>query len=183
MLPFRPMMRHRCLAISIVGACILHPLASTPSLHSQAPGGARREHQIRVGVLFGGTSLLGLITEYQRGDWSAELILGTFGPYRGVFSAALTAKRYFFSDGDLRPALGGGLWGVAVRTDEGLGSLLTLRLPVALDWNFRGGHALGLEVGFNRALAVTRVDPEDDTPPRSRIVPFPGTYYRYGWSP
>ena len=170
------------LTISILAACLLLTVAPTPPLDAQVPGSAAREDQIRVGVLFGGTSLLGFISEYQRGDWSAELIVGTFGPFQGVFSAALTAKRYI-SGGGLRPAVGGGLWGVVVRTDEGIGSLLTLRLPVALDWNFRGGHALGLEVGLNRALTVDRVDPEDEAPPRSRIVPFPGAYYRYGWPP
>ncbi len=176
------MMRHSRLVVSILAACFLVPVASTLSLRAQVAGGAGHEDQIRVGVLFGGTSLLGFITEYQRGNWSAELIVGSFGPFLGVYSAALAAKRYF-SGGGLRPALGAGLWAVGVGTDEGLASLLTLRLPVALDWNFRGGHAVGLEVGFNRALAVTRVDPEDDAPPRSRIVPFPGAYYRYGWPP
>lgn len=170
------------LIASVLAACLLLPAVPSPPLTAQATGGASSETQIRVGILLGGTSLLGVMSEYRRGDWSGELIVGTFGPFRSVVSAALTAKRYF-SGGNLRPVVGGGLWGVAVWGDEGIGSLLTLRVPVALDWNFRGDHALGLEVGLNRAVAVNRVDPTDDAPPGSRIVPFPGAYYRYGWRP
>lgn len=176
------MTRQDRLTASVLAACLLLPAVPSPPLTAQATGGTSPETQIRVGILLGGTSLLGVVSEYRRGDWSGELIIGTFGPFRSVVSAALTAKRYF-SGGNLRPVVGGGLWGVAVWGDEGVGSLLTLRVPVALDWNFRGDHALGLEVGLNRAVAVNRVDPTDDAPPGSRIVPFPGAYYRYGWRP
>ena len=176
------MTRQGRLTAFVLAACLLSPAAPCPPLTAQATGGPSSETQVRVGILFGGTSLLGFVSEYRRGDWSGELIVGTFGPFRSVFSAALTAKRYF-SGGNLRPVVGGGLWGVAVWGDEGAGSLLTLRFPAALDWNFRGNHALGFEVGLNRAVAVNRVDPTDDAPASSRIVPFPGAYYRYGWTP
>lgn len=175
---FRPMHRSR-FKPSILTLCLLLALASAAPLYSQEFGSAAdREDQVRVGILLGGTGFLGLLSEYHWGDWSAELILGTVSLRE--LSLALTAKRYF-SGGRLRPAVGAGLWGLAAWRAEGSGSLLLFRAPVALDWRVQGGHAVGLELALNRAVAVDRVDPEDDTPPNPRLVPFPGTYYRYGW--
>jgi hypothetical protein len=133
---------------------------------------------LRIGISLGGTGFLGLTTEYQRGDYSAELTLGTI-TFREV-AVALTGKRYFSRDG-LRPAVGLGLWSLSAWTDDGSGSVLILRMPFAADWNWAGGHAAGVEVALNRALAVNRLDPQDDTPPSSSIVPFPGLYYRFGF--
>lgn len=152
------------------------PLAS----RAQDVRASRSDERMRVGISIGGTGFLGLVTEYQWGDWAAELTVGTI-TFRDI-SLALAGKRYF-SSGDLRPAVGVGLWSLLAWTEEGSGSVLIFRLPVAVDWTFLGGHAIGLELGLNRALAVDRLDPEDDTPPSSRIIPFPGMYYRYGWAP
>ena len=41
------------------------------------------------------------------------------------------------------------------------------------------GVFLGAELGFSRALAIRRTDPEDETPPAQRIVPLPGASYRW----
>jgi hypothetical protein len=144
------------------------------------PTGSLSNDRIRIGLTLGGTGFLGLVTEYQRGDWSAELVLGTI-TFREV-SVVLSGKRYF-SSGRLRPAVGLGVWSLTAWTEDGSGSVLILRAPVAADWRVAGGHAMGVEVGLNRALAVNRLDPEDDTPASSNIVPFPGLYYRHGWNP
>jgi hypothetical protein len=133
---------------------------------------------LRVGLTLGGTGFLGLTTEFQRNDYSVELTLGTIS-FREV-AVALTGKRYFSQD-QLRPAVGLGLWSLSAWTEDGSGSVLILRMPFAADWNWAGGHAAGAEVALNRALAVNRLDPEDDTPPSSNIVPFPGFYYRFGF--
>lgn len=133
---------------------------------------------LRVGLTFGSVGFLGVTTEYQFHDYSVELTLGTIS-FREI-AVSLAGKRYF-SDGRLRPAIGLGLWSLSAWTEDGSGSVLILRLPLAADWNWAGGHATGVEVTFNRALAVNRLDPEDETPPNTSIVPFPGLYYRFGF--
>ena len=139
-----------------------------------------RNDRIRIGVTLGGTGFLGLVTEYKRGDWSGELTIGTIS-FREI-SVAVAGKHYF-SGGSLRPVAGLGFWSLSAWTDDGSGSVFILRAPVGVDWRISGEHSVGLEVGLNRALAVNRLDPEDDTPPSARLIPFPGAYYRYGWDP
>ncbi len=175
----RPNLLPTLLVVLAAGA---GPFAGPLRAQDEDPGavGTLSNDRIRVGVSFGGTGFLGLITEYQRGDWSGELVLGTV-TFREV-SVVLSGKRYF-STGRLRPAVGAGLWSLSAWTEDGSGSVLILRVPVAVDWSISGPHAMGVEVGLNRALAVNRLDPEDDTPPSSAIVPFPGLYYRHGWNP
>ncbi len=151
-----------------------------PLSGQELPPAEGTRDELRVGVTVGGTGIMGLVTEYRRGDWSAELTLGTIS-FREI-SVAVNAKRYF-SSGRLQPAVGLGLWSLTAWTEDGSGSILLVRAPVAADWNVAGGHALGLEVGLNRAIMVNRLDPEDNTPPNRFIVPIPGGYYRYGWSP
>ncbi|TVP56105.1 MAG: hypothetical protein EA351_08815 [Gemmatimonadales bacterium] len=97
-------------------------------------------------------------------------------------AVAVAGKRYF-TDGRFQPFVGGGLWSLTAWTEDGSGSVLILRAPLGVDWRVTGGHALGLEVALNRAVAVNRLDPEDDTPPNTNLVPLPGIYYRYGWDP
>ncbi len=141
-------------------------------------GQDRTSDEIRVGISLGGTGFLGFITEYRRGDWGVELNLGSI-TFREI-AVAISGKRYF-TDGRIRPAVGLGLWSLTAWTEDGSGSVLILRAPLAVEWGVTGGHALGVEVGINRALAVNRLDPEDDTPPNTNIVPLPGLYYRHGW--
>jgi hypothetical protein len=112
---------------------------------------------------------------------SVELSIDSTITFREI-SVAITGKHYF-SDSRLRPAIGLGLWSLSAWTEDGSGSVLIARLPLSADWNVSGGHAFGVEVGLNRGLAVNRLDPEDDTPVRTAIVPFPGLYYRHGWEP
>ncbi len=142
--------------------------------------GDTRPDELRLGLTFGGTGFVGVVAEFRRGDWSGELSLGTI-TFREI-SVAVSGKRYF-TEGALQPAVGLGLWSLTAWTEDGSGSILLLRAPLAVDWQITGGHYAGLEVGFNRALAVNRLDPEDDTPPNRFIVPIPGAYYRYGWEP
>ena len=167
--------------LHLVGVLLVALSSAVPaSAQNNDPGAVLRDDRIRIGLTLGGTGFVGVVGEYQRNDWSAELVLGTIS-FREV-SVALSGKRYF-SSGNLRPAVGLGLWSLSAWTEDGSGSVLLLRAPVAADWRFSNEHAMGVEVGFNRGLAVNRLDPEDDTPVNTSIVPFPGAYYRYGWSP
>ena len=145
-----------------------------------AEGQGTDRGELRVGVSLGGTGLVGLVTEYRRDNWGAELTLGTIS-FREV-AVSVAGKRYF-SGGDLQPAVGLGLWSLTAWTEDGSGSILILRAPIAVDWNVAGGHTVGIEVALNRALAVNRLDPEDDTPPNPSLIPIPGAYYRFGWRP
>jgi hypothetical protein len=169
-------------ALPVVRALFLFAIFGLPStaLAQEDLPRALRDDRIRVGLTLGGTGLVGLIAEYQRGDWSAELTVGTIS-FRDV--AVAIAGKHYFGSGKLRPAVGLGFWSLSAWTDDGSGSVFLLRAPIALDWEMSDHHAAGLEVGLNRALAVDRLDPQDDTPARSTIVPLPGAYYRYGWSP
>ncbi len=136
--------------------------------------------ELRLGVSLGGTGFVGLITEYRRGGWSGELNVGTIS-FREI-SVSVVGKRYIGS-GTFQPAIGAGIWSLSAWTEDGSGSILLARVPLAVDWHVTGGHHLGFEVAMNRALVVNRLDPEDDTPPNRTIVPLPGLYYRYGWVP
>ncbi len=136
--------------------------------------------EVRLGVSLGGTGFLGLVTEYRRNDWAAELTLGTI-TFREI-AVAVSTKRYF-GDSAFQPFVGLGFWSLTAWTEDGSGSILIARAPLGVDWNISGGHSAGLEVALNRALVVNRLDPEDDTPPNRTIVPIPGAYYRFGWSP
>jgi hypothetical protein len=150
------------------------PLDATAQEPSIDP--TTNDQRFRIGFTFGGTALVGLVGEYQWGDWSAEILVGTLS-FRDL-SVAVAGKRYF-AEGRIRPAAGLGLWSLSVWSEEGNGSAFLLRAPVAVDWAIASGHAMGVEIGLNRALWIRRLDPEDDRPPRGSIVPFPGVYYRY----
>ena len=167
------------LPTTIAGLLLL--LGSVLPLTAQEPTSRTlSDDRIRIGISLGGTGFLGLISEYQRGNWSAELVVATIS-FREI--AVAVAGKHYFSGGNLRPVVGLGFWSLSAWTDDGSGSVFIFRAPIALDWKVQGEHALGLEVGLNRALAVDRLDPEDDTPPSARLTPIPGAYYRYGWDP
>lgn len=163
---------------------IVIALATALTVLTCAPVGVEAQTsdrgELRLGVSVGGTGFLGLITEYRRSNWGGELILGTI-TFRQI-AVAVSAKRYF-TRGGFQPAVGLGLWSLTAWTEDGSGSVLIVRAPLAVEWNVTGGHAAGIEVGLNRAIAVNRLDPEDDTPPNTTVVPIPGAYYRYGWRP
>jgi hypothetical protein len=162
--------------LPVLAGLLILLLPGAPAAHLSAQESSRDE--FRVGMSVGGTGFVGLITEYRRGDWGVELNLSTI-TFREI-GVAVTGKRYF-TDGRIRPAVGLGLWSLTAWTEDGSGSVLILRAPLAADWLITGGHAVGVEVGMNRALAVNRLDPEDDTPPNTNLVPLPGLYYRHGW--
>ena len=123
-------------------------------------------------------STIGLLVEREFGAGSLELIVGTWG-FRDV-SVSLEHKRYI-GGGEVRGVVGVGLWTVlAFPPDERLGAALVARVPIGVEWAVTGGdHAVGVEVGLGRALAIRRTDPEDDTPMNRRIVPLPGLSYRW----
>lgn len=180
MLPSDPMCSSLPNRVSRLGILLGVLAFALPAVAQEASPRTLRNDLIRIGVSLGGTGFLGLITEYQRGDWSAELGLGTI-TFREI-AVTLSGKRYF-SSGSLRPVVGAGLWSLTAWTEDGSGSALVFRVPIAVDWTFAGESAVGLEVGLNRALAVNRLDPEDDMPANTRIVPLPGAYFRQGWRP
>jgi hypothetical protein len=152
---------------------VAFPGFSPKDLHAQEDDPER----VRFGVTLGGTGFLGLTAEYQWGRQSVEVTLGTFS-LRDL-SLALSAKQYV-GGGRVKAFAGLGLWGIADFGQERTGLALVLRGPVGGDWRVADEHYGGIEIGLNRALAVHRTDPEDRSPPASRIVPLPGIYYRFG---
>ena len=144
-----------------------------------APQGDPTESdRIRVGVTLGGTGFLSLGLEYQFHNRGIELSVGTFS-WRDV-SLSIVGKQYL-GGGDGRVFAGAGFWGVAAfPTDAQTGYAFVLRAPVGVDWHAVERHSLGLELNLNRAVALRRTDPEDERPPRPRIVPLPALYYRFG---
>ena len=135
--------------------------------------------RIRIGVTAGGIGSIGASVEFLWGSRSIDVNLATFS--FSEVSLAVTGKQYF-SDGDSRPFVGVGLWGIAGSSGEeggGTGKALLLRVPVGGEWNFTGSHHFGGSIAVTEALWIDRADPEDDTPIRRRPVPIPGFFYRF----
>jgi hypothetical protein len=164
-----------CLLVTGLFAA-LPAIAQDPPLSSSG----RDPGEIRVGLSFGGTGLVGLVGEFRRSGWGGELVVGTLS-FREI-SVALSAKAYLGQE-RFQPAVGAGIWAMRAWTADGSGAILLARFPVAMDLRFTGQHSVGLEVGLNRGLLVRRLDPEDDTPINRSLTPLPGAYYRYGWNP
>ena len=133
-------------------------------------------NQIRIGLTLGGIGLFGVAVEFRSGDNSIDVNVATFTFHDA--SVSVVGKRYFGA-GDARPFVGAGLWGVLGRQEASSGRVLLLRVPVGLDWRVTGDHFLGGAISINKALAVKRSDPEDDTPLSGRPIPLPGFYYRW----
>lgn len=152
------------------------PRAGSAASPTAAPSQSGDPEKVRVGVTVGGTSFVGLTLEYQWGTRALELTAGTFS--LKDLSVTAVGKQYV-GGGSVRGFVGAGLWGVVAFGEERPGFALVARAPLGVDWQTVSRHAVGLEVALNRALAVRRTDPEDDTPPRKRVVPLPGLYYRY----
>jgi hypothetical protein len=187
----RPSSTPAVLALTL-GATFL-PLAPSaptggPGLHLPdrivdwtAPGptaaAAQEEEAWRFGISVGGVSTVGLVLE-RIGDWGrVEVLLGTWG-FRDI--SLSTVYKNTIGGGDLRAVAGLGLWTVlAFPRDERTGLALVARAPVGFEWQFQPDHFMGAELGFSRALAIRRTDPEDLTPPARRIVPLPGASYRW----
>jgi len=137
-----------------------------------------QEEGLRIGVYFGGTSLVGVLFDYFDSSGSTEITLGTFS-FRDLSVSVVRRQR--FGGGSVQPTVGLGLWAVAALpgNEERTGLALMARAPIGLDWNVSGDHFLTLDANLNRALYVRRTDPEDDTPPAERIVPLPGVAWRW----
>lgn len=171
----------RVLGISLLVSGLLGGIPTTARAQSPpSPEASRDPGEVRVGLSFGGTGLVGLIGEFRRSGWGGELVIGTL-TFREV-SVALTGKAYIGEE-RFQPAVGAGIWAMRAWTADGSGAILLARFPVAMDLRFTGQHSLGLEVAMNRGLLVRRLDPEDNTPVNRTLVPLPGAYYRYGWNP
>jgi len=147
-------------------------------LAASSRAASAQDEGLRIGVYFGGTSLVGVLFDYFDSSGSTELTLGTFS-FRDLSVSVVRRQR--FGGGEVRPTVGLGLWAVvaAPRDGQRTGVALLARAPVGLDWNLEGDHFLTADVNLNRALWVRRTDPEDDLPPASRIVPLPGFSYRW----
>lgn len=145
---------------------------------------AQEDEAWRVGVTVGGASFLGLVAEYRRNATAAEVGIGTWA-LRDV-SLTLSGK-YYAGRAAVSPYVGLGLWTVMARPPAGAGErtglALLLRVPLGVDVGVADHHAIGLELGLTRALAIRRPDPDDDLPLARRIVPLPGMYYKAGRTP
>lgn len=134
---------------------------------------------LRIGISIGGMSLVGILFEYRWGSRSVDLHVGTW-TFRDL-AVSVAGKQYFGPDG-LRPFTGLGLWAVIAPTSgfqQRTGVALVLRAPVGVDWNLDADHHLGAALNLNRAVWIQRKDPADETPPRDRLIPLPGFYYRW----
>lgn len=133
---------------------------------------------LRIGVYFGGTSTVGLLLDYLDGSGSTEITLGTFS-FRDLSVSVVRRQR--IGGGDVQGTVGLGLWAVTALPGEGerTGLALVARAPIGLEWAAGGSSYLNLDANLNRALFVRRTDPEDDTPPASRIIPLPGASWRW----
>ena len=141
------------------------------------PARAQDTEGWRFGISVGGVSTLGLVME-RVGSWgSVEVLVGTWA-FRDI--SLSTVYKHTIGGGDFRGVVGLGLWTVlAFPVDERTGVALVARAPVGFQWELQDDQFLGAELGFSRALAIRRTDPEDDTPPAQRIVPLPGASYRW----
>jgi len=148
------------------------------TLATTSRAASAQDEGLRVGVYFGGTSLVGVLFDYFDASGSTEITLGTFS-FRDVSVSVVRRQR--FGGGELQPTVGLGLWAVMAlpRDDQRTGLALVARAPVGLDWNLTGDHFLTADANLNRALWVRRTDPEDTLPPASRIIPLPGISYRW----
>jgi len=159
----------RGIAFAAVAACML----ATPTQAQTS----MRDNQLRVGLTLGSTSFVGLSVEYFFSERrSVDLNLGTWS-VRDI-SSSVVVKQYV-GGGDVRAYLGLGLWNVLAWQEEGFGNALILRAPVGIEAEPFNRGSVGVDVSVSRALVVNRADPEDQTPPATRLVPLPGFYFKW----
>ncbi len=140
---------------------------------------AAQADALRVGISLGGISTIGLILEYEDGQGSTELTIGTWS-FRDLSTSIVRKQR--FGTAQLRPVLGIGLWAIIAFPAEGrTGAALVVRAPVGAEWDIDSGatNFLTLDLNVNRAIWVRRTDAEDETPLNRRLVPLPGVSYRW----
>ena len=168
--------RPSVLATLLIGLVLFGEAAFRP-----APASAQGPEEYRVGITLGGTGLVGLSFEMLWGEAALDLSAATWA-FRDVSLSAV--GKYYLGNGDLRGYGGMGIWMVASfprSEDERTGLAWVLRAPVGGEGRIDRDHAVGVEINLDRALAIRRPDPTDDTPPNARIVPLPGVYYRFAW--
>ena len=153
------------------------PVAAVALACAPARALAQSDPDFRFGLSVGGVSTLGVVFETVY-DWgSFEVMLGTWG-FRDV-SMSVVHKQYL-GGSRVQGVVGLGLWMVlAFPQDENIGAAIMARAPIGAQWGVTADHFLNLEVGLNRALAVKRTDPEDETPVNRRLIPLPGAGYRW----
>jgi hypothetical protein len=134
---------------------------------------------LRLGVSFGGTSLVAFVTELMDGRNSLELTVGTFS-FRDL-SASVVVRTYLGASA-FRPVVGAGLWGILAPPQDATrwGTALVARFPIGFDWRVAPGNFVDLDLNVNRALWIRRRDLEE-RPMNQRLVPIPGLGYR--WAP
>jgi hypothetical protein len=145
------------------------------------PASGQGPDEYRIGITLGGTGLVGLSFEMLWGQAALDISTATWA-FRDVSLSAV--GKYYLGNGDLRGYGGLGIWMVTsfpTSDEERTGLAWVLRAPVGGEGRIDQDHAVGVEVNFDRALAIRRPDPTDDSPPNARIVPLPGVYYRFAW--
>lgn len=156
---------------------VLSALAAALLVPPLAAQGTGTGSGVRVGLVFGGISTVGVTVEYVDEHRSVEFTAGTWS-FRDLSMSAVVKE--YFGAGDLLPFVGAGLWVVAAYPEEGrTGLAAVLQAPVGVDWQAAPGSYLGANLNVNRAVAVRRTDAEDDLPLNRRLVPLPGVYYRW----
>ncbi len=136
-----------------------------------------QDDQLRIGITIGSTSFVGLSVEYFFDERrSIDLNLGTWS-LRDI-STSVVVKQYA-GGGGARAYLGLGLWNVFAWQEEGFGGALIVRAPIGLEFEPFDKATLGADISVSRAVWVNRADPEDKTPPASRLVPLPGFYFKW----
>jgi hypothetical protein len=131
---------------------------------------------LRFGVSLGSTAFLGVSVEYVWDQTGLEVSLGTWSFHD--FSIAVSGKQYL-GEGVAKGFVGLGIWNVTAFQSEGTGTGLIVRAPVGAELETFDRGVLGVELNLSRAVWVKRADPEDRTPPRDRVVPLPGFYYKW----
>ncbi len=164
--------RSHTLLVALATACLV--LGGPARAAAQGTGAGTG---VRLGVVFGGISTLGVSVEYFDDNLGYDLTIGTWSFHD--ISAAFTVKDYLGASA-LRPFVGAGLWVVAAAPPQGrTGFAVVAQAPIGADWRVTGRHNLGAVLNVNRGLWVRRTDPDDDLPLNKRLVPLPGAYYRW----
>ena len=137
---------------------------------------ATAQEGLRLGLSFGGTGFVGVVSEWRWSDRSAELQISTF-TFRDV-SVSIVGKQYFGASG-LQPVVGAGLWLLVAGSPDGTGGAVVARFPFGGDLHVGGGHYTTFEMSVNRGLWVKRPDPTNDIPITRRLIPLPSVSYRF----
>ena len=143
-------------------------------LYLTVPGQAR-EYSTRAGITFGGSGFISLSIERHFGANSIRLNVGVFELNELMLAATFN---HYFTDAELRPFAGIGLWNVFIFPEQGTGRIDIITLPVGLDWNVKREHYTGAEADFNFFLHG-RTPMGGKVEFNKRFMVLPGVYYKY----